>query len=106
MAFAPTPIRIELTDEERRELERMARGQALEHRTVVRAQVVLGFADGKTVSAVARQAGRQRRIVRKWADRFVRKRLRGLEDAPRSGRPARFSPSRRAAPGEVGMRAA
>lgn len=106
MAFPPTPIHIELTDEERSELERMARGQALPHRTVVRAQVVLAFADGKTVSAVARQAGRQRRIVRKWADRFVRKRLRGLGDAPRSGRPARFSPSRRAAPGEAGVRAA
>lgn len=106
MAFPPTPIRIEVTNEERNELERMARGQALPHRTVVRAQVVLAFADGKTVSAVARQVGRQRRIVRRWADRFVRKRLRGLEDAPRSGRPARFSPSRRAVLGEAGVRAA
>ena len=70
MAFAPTPIHIELTDDERSELERMARGQALPHRTVIRAQVVLAFADGKTVSAVARQAGRQRRIVRKWAERL------------------------------------
>jgi len=95
-----------LTDEERRELERLARGQALAYRTVVRAQVVLAFADGKTVSAVARQVGLQRRIVRKWADRFVRKRLRGLADAPRSGRPARFSPSGRAALGEAGLRAA
>lgn len=106
MAFVPTPIRIELTGEERNELERMARGQALQHRTVVRAQVLLALADGKTVSAVARQVGRQRRIVRKWANRFVRKRLCGLDDAPRSGRPARFSPSGRAALGEAGMRAA
>jgi hypothetical protein len=28
MAFAPTPIHIELTDDERSELERIARGQA------------------------------------------------------------------------------
>jgi hypothetical protein len=106
MAFAPTPIHIELTVDERSELERMARGQVLAHRTVIRAQVVLAFADGKTVSAVARQVGRQRRIVRQWADRFVRKRLGGLNDAPRSGRPARFSPSGRAALGEAGVRAA
>ena len=106
MAFLPTPIHIELTDEERSELEPMARGQVLPHRTVVRARVVLALADGKTVSAVARQVGRQRRIVRKWAERFVRKRLHGLQDAPRSGRPPRFSPSRRAAPGEAGVRAA
>jgi hypothetical protein len=106
MSFAPTPIHIELTDEERSELERMARGQAMAHRAVLRAQVVLAFAEEKTVSAVARQVGRQRRIVRKWADRFVRKRVRGLEEAPRSGRPVRFPPSGRAASGEAGVRAA
>ena len=105
MATNKTPIKIELTTDERDVLERMARGQALAHRSVVRAKVILGFAQGQTVSAVARLVGRQRRIVRRWADRFVRKRLRGLEDAPRSGRPARFSPSGRDAPGEAGLRA-
>jgi transposase len=101
-----TPIHIELTAEERTELERIARAESLPHRAVVRARVVLGLADGVSVSAIARQVGRQRRIVRKWADRFVRKRLCGLEDASRSGRPARFSPSGRAALGEARVRAA
>jgi hypothetical protein len=106
MAQVQTPIHIELTFVERMELERIARAESLPHRTVVRARVVLGLVDGSSVSAIARQVGRQRRIVRKWADRFVRKRLRGLDDAPRSGRPARFPPSRRHAPGEAGVRTA
>jgi hypothetical protein len=106
MPFTPTPIHIELTDKERSELEHVARGLALPHRAVVRAQVILAFAAGKSVSAIARQVGRQRRIVRKWAERFVRKRLRGLDDAPRSGRPARSSPRGGAAPRGAGLRAA
>jgi transposase len=106
MAQVQTPIHIELTEAERAELERIARAESLPHRAVVRARVVLGLVDGRSVSAIAREVGRQRRIVRKWADRFVRKRLRGLDDAPRSGRPARFSPSRRHALGEAGVRAA
>jgi Winged helix-turn helix len=101
-----TRIHIELTTEERTELERIARAESLPHRAVVRARVVLGLVDGGSVSAIARQVCRQRRIVRKWADRFGRKRLRGLDDAPRGGRPAHFPPSRRRAPGEAGVRAA
>jgi transposase-like protein len=99
-----TPICIELTEDERIDLRHMARAHCLPHRAVVRAQAILALADGKTVSAVARQVGRQRRIVRKWAERFVRKRLRGLEDAARSGRPARFSPSGRDAPDQARLR--
>ena len=106
MAQVQTPIHIELTEVERAELERIARAESLPHRAVVRARVVLGLVDGRSVSAIAREVGRQRRIVRKWADRFVRKRLRGLDDAPRSGRPARFSPSGRHVLGEAGVRAA
>jgi len=95
MAKPRTPICIELSPEEKAELERVSRLLAAPHRAVVRARTVLLLAAGGSVSAVARQVGRQRRIVRKWAQRFVRKRLRGLEDLLRSGRPARFSPQRR-----------
>jgi transposase len=87
-----TSIHIELTDEERTELERRARLQVAPHRIVARARVVLMLADGKTLTGTATQVGLQRRIVRKWGERFVRKRLRGLEDEPHTGRPARFSP--------------
>ena len=96
-----TPIKVELTSDERQVLEQIARSFAVAHRDVVRAQTILALAQGASLSATARQVGLQRRIVRKWADRFVHKRLRGLDDAPRSGRPPRFSPDRRHAPCEA-----
>jgi transposase len=73
---------------------------------VMRAQIILALVDGGTIGGTARHFGRQRRIVRKWAERFIRKRLRGLEDAARSGRPARFPPGDRDALGEARLRAA
>lgn len=101
MATNKTPIRIDLASDERAILEEVARSLTMAHRDVVRAQTILLLADGLSVSAVGRRVGRARRIVCKWADRFIRKRLRGLDDAPRSGRPPRFSPDRRHAPGEA-----
>jgi hypothetical protein len=101
VATNKTPIKVELTSDERQVLEQVARSLAMPHRDVVRAQTILLLAEGRSVSAVGRQVGRARRIVCKWAGRFNRKRLRGLDDAPRSGRPPRFSPDRRNAPGEA-----
>lgn len=106
MATPKTQLQIVLTEEERSTLETISRSTALEHRRVIRAQLVLLLADGHTLSEVGRRVGLERRIVRKWAQRFVRRRLKGLEDSPRSGRPARFSPRGGAVLGEVGVRAA
>jgi hypothetical protein len=96
-----TPLQVKLTDEERAELEKISRCYTLPHRQVVRAQTILLLADGLSVSAVGRRAQLERRIVRKWAERFNRTRLAGLDDQPRSGRPARFSPGGGAAPGQA-----
>jgi len=101
-----TDLRIELDDAERQELERLDRSLLAPHRAVVRARTILLLAAGRTVSAVARQVGRGRRIVRKWGERFQKKRLRGLLDQPRSGRPPRFSPRSGGVSGEAGVRAA
>ena len=101
-----TDLRIELSEEERQELERLGHSLVSPHRAVVRAQTILLLAEGMSVSAVSRQVGRGRRIVRKWGERFQRKRLGGLLDLHRSGRPARFSPRSGRASGEAGVRAA
>jgi transposase len=98
-----TSIVIELSDEERVTLERTSRSQKIPHSAVVRANLILLLEAGESVSAVSKRVGLARRIVMKWADRFLRKRVSGLEDAPRSGRPARFSPGDRTVPREVGV---
>lgn len=98
-------IQITLSDAERDTLERRARGLVLPHREVVRAKIILLLAAGGTPSAVAHEVGCGRRIVHKWGERFIRKRLDGLVDDERSGRPARFSPRSRSSPGQAGLRA-
>ena len=85
-------IEIVLAAAEEAELKRLARGLAVEHRLVVRAKMILLIAEGRTFTAVGRLVGRGRRVVRLWGRRFVKKRLAGLDDELRSGRPARFSP--------------
>lgn len=100
-----TPLRIVLADEERTELERRSRSMVEEHRVVVRAQVILDLSAGKTLASISEERGLAKRIVRKWGVRFEKKRLGGLEDAARSGRPPRFSPLDRTGVGEARLRA-
>ena len=100
-----TSIHILLTPEEKVAMERRERLQTAPHRQVIRARVILAVAALGNLSAVARQVGVARRIVYKWTKRFLKHRLAGLDDLPRSGRPARFPPDRGYALGEVGLRA-
>jgi transposase-like protein len=88
-----TPIRIELTPEEQEELALRARGLRTSYRDVVRAKIILRVAEGVSLSDVAREVGRQRTVVRKWATRFVASRLQGLDEKPGRGRPPGFPPS-------------
>ena len=88
------------------ELEHRARAHCAPHREGIQATAILLLAEGRTVSAVGLEVGMERRIVRKWAERFGYKRLLGLEDDPRSGRPPRFSPRSGSLSGEAGLRAA
>ncbi len=100
-----TSIRIKLSNEEKKELERIVRQQTAPHRLVVRAKMILLLAAKKSFAEVARRVGVARRIVYKWAKRFIKRRLAGLQDLPRPGRPARFSPDRGNVSGQAGLRA-
>lgn len=106
MPRAVSPNRIELDDEERATLEVIARAQALPHRAVVRAKLILSLADGRSVGGTAVDLGLKRDTVVRWASRFVKKRLGGLDDLARSGRPARFPPGDRDADRQARVRAA
>jgi transposase len=92
MRVAP---RIVLTNEERTQLERYARGRSTPMRLVTRARIVLQAASGEQNCDIARALGTTRRAVGRWRTRFAQLRLAGIEkDAPGRGRPARLSKSR------------
>lgn len=71
------------------------------YRDVLRATMVLLLADGNSVSTVAKQVGKTRKTVRKWGERFVKKRIGGLKDKPGRGRLPVFSPGGRYLSGEA-----
>lgn len=63
---------------------------------VFRASIVWQLAvDGLDVEQVARKLSTTTKTVRKWQRRFLKGRLRGLDDLPRSGAPGRFTVEQR-----------
>jgi transposase len=79
---------LDLSDEERGTLERWARRRNSSQALAVRSRIVLGSAEGLTNVAVAARCGVEPHTVAKWRRRFLERRLDGLVDDPRPGRPA------------------
>jgi len=87
-----SPFAIELTDRERAELLSRSRTYTSPYRDVIRAKIVLLASEGLSNDVIAARLDTPRQIVSKWRKRFHIRRLTGLEEWPRGGRPARFSP--------------
>jgi transposase len=87
--------RLELTPDERTELERRVRAQTTSHRDRQRAEVILLCADGVAGNQIAKRVGLSKQSVSKWRQRFLSDGLDGLDDAPRSGRPLVYGPTER-----------
>lgn len=87
-----SPYILRVTAEQRRELEARARRYTLPYREVVRAKIVLMAADGLDNDEIAWRLDTRREIVSKWRKRFFEQGIAGLEERPRGGRPAVFSP--------------
>lgn len=90
-----SPYYIKLSDDERGRLASQARKYTSSYRDVIRAKIILLAADGLENDEIARRVGTPRQIVSKWRKRFFEEGFSGLEDQPRRGRPARFSPQGR-----------
>ena len=90
-----SPFTIVLSRQERATLERTAAKYTSSYRDVVRAKIILLAAAGLRNDIIASRLSLQRQIVSKWRKRFFDQRLAGLDEEPRGGRKARFSPQRR-----------
>jgi transposase len=74
MRIAPNVI---VTDEDRRALERWARGRSAPVRRMQRAKIVLLAAEGQENQAIAAAVGVTRQLVGRWRRRYV---ARGLAE--------------------------
>jgi len=87
-----SPFIILLEQKEREELERITRRYTSPYREVMRAKVVLIAAEGLSNKKIGERLDLPRQIVSKWRKRFFEKRLAGLQERPRRGRPNAFPP--------------
>ncbi len=90
---------IELKEDERRELRRIANSASAEYRLVERAKIILAGADGeKSLHQIEREQSVSRSTVRKWLHRYPQRRAHHpdkgvaswLADDERVGSPGRF----------------
>ena len=90
-----SPYVIQLTKGEQAELLARSNEYTLSYRDVVRAKIVLLASQGLGNASISEHLDTPRQIVSKWRRRFHDERLAGLDELPRTGRPARFSPQNR-----------
>ena len=90
-----SPYTILLTQDEKRLLESDAQKYTSPYYRVVRAKIALYAAQGLRNDEIGNRLDLPRQIVSKWRKRFFEKRLAGLEDETRQGRPPVFPPSGR-----------
>ena len=85
-----SPFAVVLTEEERRQLQEVARKYTSPYCDVARAKTILMAAQGMENKEIGLRLDLPRQIVSKWRKRFCLQRLAGLESLPRRGRPRSF----------------
>lgn len=88
-----SPYRIVLSLAETQELTRRAQKYSLAYFQVQRAKMILLAAQGVDNEEIARRLDTRREVVSLWRKRFYERRLAGLDERPRSGRPRAFPPN-------------
>src|SRR5216110_182475 len=86
---------VELSDEQRQQLEKQARARSVSVRLAQRSKMILQAAAGLSDSRIGVELGVKRQTVARWRSRFNRLGLPGIEkDAPRPGRKPQISAKR------------
>jgi transposase len=83
-------VRIEVSAEEKAQLEKMTSGRVVPKYLSHRATIILDCARGKENREIAKELAICEQTVAKWRRRFTAKRLAGLEDAPRNKPPRKY----------------
>src|SRR3954454_3062813 len=85
------PVAIELSAEEREQLEAWTRRRTSAQALALRSRIVLAAAEGLNNTEIAARLGVHRNVSAKWRRRFAEHRLDGLTDEPRPGQPRKIT---------------
>jgi transposase len=86
------PLKLrDLTSEEQRVIHSLAHSQTVSVRLGQRAKIIEQASQGKSIPQIAESMQLTEKTIRKWFKRFEEQGLSGLEDAPRSGAPSRYT---------------
>ena len=80
-------VAIELSEQERLQLEAWTRRRTSAQALALRSRIVLAAAEGLKNTEIAERLEINRAMAAKWRSRFAEQRLDGLTDEPRPGRP-------------------
>jgi len=87
MAMGRPKVELVLTQEEQSQLESMSRSRSLPAALTLRAKIVLACAAGAPNSEVAQRFELSQATVGKWRRRFTERRINGVHDELRPGKP-------------------
>jgi putative transposase len=90
----PQATTIQLDEQSLERLTCLAESRTAAARLVERAKIIVGLVAGITKKVIAEQLGIARQTVQRWEEKFRDRGIEGLEDAPRSGRPATIGPEK------------
>ncbi|WP_036292288.1 IS630 family transposase [Methylosinus sp. PW1] len=91
---ATKATKIELSEVERENLNRLVRRRKVARGDAQRAEIVLRAAEGLNNCEIGAAVGVTRQTVRTWRERFAKHRLDGLDDEPRCGAPRKIGDDR------------
>ena len=82
---------VDVSKEDRGELEVWMRSQTIERSLAMRARIVLGSAQGESIRELAERLGTSQLTVCRWRKRYRQLGITGLRTKPRSGRRRRIT---------------
>ncbi len=104
MQKGPKPVYLQLSEEERKELESMVRRHSTAQQLAKRGRMILGAAEGQRNAEIAREIGVSVDTVRSWRGRWISFQAvplseltvsERLEDVPRPGKPSQITAEQR-----------
>jgi transposase len=80
-----------LAQEEHEQLVKLSKSRTAESRLVERATIILWTHEGQTREEIASRLRRSTPTILRWVKAFNKESVAGLDDAPRPGRPLKYS---------------